>query len=56
MPCQVDGNIPGFIKIPSPASVHYVVPCARIINYLAAEQRGILKSIERPKGRGLVCR
>ncbi|HOP47394.1 MAG TPA: hypothetical protein PK874_07005 [Desulfobacteraceae bacterium] len=25
------------------------------INYPAAEQRGILKSIERPKGRGLVC-
>jgi len=25
------------------------------INYPAAEQRGIVKSIERPKGRGLVC-
>ncbi|HOP46620.1 MAG TPA: hypothetical protein PK874_03060 [Desulfobacteraceae bacterium] len=25
------------------------------MNYPAAEQRGILKSIERPKGRGLVC-
>jgi len=25
------------------------------MNYPAAEQRGILKNIERPKGRGLVC-
>ncbi|HPJ66542.1 MAG TPA: hypothetical protein PLS62_02030 [Desulfobacteraceae bacterium] len=25
------------------------------MNYPAAEQRGILKSIERPKERGLVC-